>query len=57
MDLVIEELPLDCIYVTNFIQLYLYQFFIDFYGLNGYGKPLKRPFNQYQSHFEAINNG
>jgi len=30
---------------------------INSHGLNGYGKPLKRPFNQYQSRFEAINNG
>jgi len=33
--------------VTNFIQLYLHQFFIDSHGLNGYGKPLKRPFDRY----------
>jgi len=33
--------------VTNFIQPYLHQFFIDSHGLNGYGKPLKRPFNRY----------
>jgi len=31
--------------VTNFIQLYLHQFFDDSHGLNSYEKPLKRPFN------------
>jgi len=31
--------------VTNFIWPYLHQFFIDSHGLNGYGKPLKRPFD------------
>ena len=31
--------------VTNFIWPYLHQFFDDSHGLNGYGKPLKRPFN------------
>ena len=36
-----------CIPVTNFIQPYLHQFFIDSHSLNGYGKPLKRPFNRY----------
>ena len=30
---------------------------INSHGLNGYGKPLKRPFDQYQSRLEAINNG
>jgi len=30
---------------------------INSHGLNGYGKPLKRPFDRYQSRFEAINNG
>jgi len=43
--------------VTNFIQPYLHQFSIDSHGFNGYGKPLKRPFDQYQSRLEAINNG
>ena len=43
--------------VTNFIWPYLHQFSIDSHGLNGYGKPLKRPFDQYQSRLEAINNG
>jgi len=33
--------------VTNFIRPYLHQFFIDSHGLNGYGKPLKRPFDRY----------
>ena len=31
--------------ITNFIWLYLYQFFNDSHSLNGYRKPLKRPFN------------
>jgi len=31
--------------ITNFIQPYLHQFFDDSHGINGYGKPLKRPFN------------
>jgi len=43
--------------VTNFIQPHLHQFFDDSHGLNGYGKPLKRPFDRHQSHLEAINNG
>ena len=43
--------------VTNFIQPYLHQFSINSHGLNGYGKPLKRPFDRYQSRLEAINNG
>ena len=43
--------------VTNFIWPYLHQFFINSHGLNGYGKPSKRPFDRYQSRFEAINNG
>jgi len=43
--------------VTNFIQPYLYQFFDDSHNLNGYGKPLKRPFYQYQSRLKAISIG
>jgi len=43
--------------VTNFIGPYLHQFSIDSHSLNGYGKPLKRPFDRYQSCLEAINNG
>ena len=43
--------------VTNFIRPYLHQFFIDSHSLNGYGKPLKRPFDRYQSRLKAINNG
>jgi len=43
--------------VTNFIRPYLHQFSIDSHGLNGYGKPLKRPFDRYQSRLEVINNG
>jgi len=43
--------------VTNFIRPYLHQFSIDSHGLNGYRKPLKRPFDRYQSRLEAISNG
>jgi len=46
-----------CLPVTNFIWPYLHQIFIDSYGLNSYGKPLKRPFDEYQSCLEAVNNG
>jgi len=46
-----------CQSVTNFIRPYFHQFSIDSHGLNGYGKPLKRPFYQYQSCLEAISNG
>jgi len=43
--------------VTNFIWPYLHQFFGNFYGLNGIRKPLRRPFDQYQSWLKAINIG
>jgi len=43
--------------VTNFIQPYLHQFFENLHSLNGSQKPLKRPFDQYQSRLKAINNG
>jgi len=43
--------------VTNFIRPYLHQFSINSHSLNGYRKPLKRPFDRYQSRLEAINNG
>jgi len=43
--------------VTNFIWPYLHQFFNDSHGLNSYRKPLKRPFNRYQSCLEAISDG
>jgi len=43
--------------VTNFIQPYLHQFFDNSHSLNGYGKPLKRPFDRYQSHLKAISIG
>jgi len=43
--------------VTNFIWPYLHQFFIDSHGLNGYEKPLKGPFDRYQSRLEAISIG
>jgi len=32
--------------VTNFIWPYLHQLFDNSHGLNGYVKPLKRPFDQ-----------
>jgi len=44
-------------FVTNFIWSYLHQFFDDSHGLETSLKPLKRPFNQYQSRLEVINNG
>jgi len=44
-------------FVTNFIWSYLYQLFDDSHGLKASLKPLRGPFNQYQSHLEAINNG
>jgi len=43
--------------VTNFIWPYLHQFFIYSHSLNGYKKPLKRPFDEYQSQLKEINNG
>ena len=43
--------------VTNFIRPYLHETFDDSHGLNGYGKPLKRPFDRYQSCLEAISIG
>jgi len=43
--------------VTNFIQPYLHQFFDNSHGLKASLKPLRRPFNRYQSRPEAINNG
>ena len=52
-----QNKTLELIRVTNFIWPYLHQFSIDSHGLNGYGKPLKRPFDRYQSRLEAINNG
>jgi len=55
--IIFEHIQVAFLSVTNFIQLYLYQFFNDSHGLNGTQKPLKRPFNQYQSCLEAINNG
>ena len=53
----VETLPvlLKRLHVTNFIRLYLHQFFGNSHGLNGYRKPLKRPFDQCQSRLEAIN--
>jgi len=45
------------LFVTNFIQPYLHQFFDDSHSLNGSQKPLKRPFNLYQLRLEVINNG
>jgi len=43
--------------VTNFIWPYLHQFFDDSHGIKASLKPLRRPFDRYQSHLEAINNG
>jgi len=43
--------------VTNFIQPYLHQFFDDSHGLKASLKPLKRPFDRYQSRLEAISIG
>ena len=43
--------------VTNFIRPYLHQFFDDSHSLNSYRKPLKRPFDQYQSRLKAISIG
>jgi len=42
-----NSLTMYLVLVTNFIQPYLHQFFIDSHSLNGYGKPLKRPFDRY----------
>jgi len=42
--------------VTNFIRPYLHQFFDDSHGLKASLKPLRRPFNWYQSCLEAVNN-
>ena len=50
-------IPIYSLIVTNFIWPYLHQFFNDSHGLNGYRRPLKRPFDRYQSRLEAINNG
>ena len=43
--------------ITNFIWPYLHQFFDYSHSLNDYKKPLKRPFNQYQSHLKGISIG
>ena len=43
--------------VTNFIRPYLYQFFYYSHGLKTSLKPLRRPFDRYQSRLEAINIG
>ena len=45
--LVLYYLLYDTPDVTNFIWPYLHQFFIDSHSLNGYRKPLKRPFDRY----------
>jgi len=45
------------LYVTNFIRSYLHQFFDDSHGLKASLKPLRRPFDRYQSCLEEINNG
>ena len=41
----------------NFIWPYLHQFFNNSHGLNSCEKPLKIPFDQYQSHLKAISIG
>ena len=43
--------------VTNFIWPYLHQFFDDSHGLKASLKPLRIPFDRYQSRLKAINNG
>jgi len=43
--------------VTNFIQPYLHQFFNNSHGLKASLKPLRRPFDRYQSRLEVIING
>jgi len=40
--------------VTNFIRPYLHLFFDDSHGLKASLKPLRRPFDRYQSRLEAI---
>jgi len=52
-----EKEDLTVISVTNFIRPYLHQFFDDSHGLNGYRKPMKRPFDRYQSHLKVISIG
>jgi len=52
-----EKGNLTVISVTNFIQSYLYQFFDDSHSLNSTRKPLKRPFDLYQSCLEENNIG
>jgi len=49
--------PVVNVSVTNFIWPYLHQFFDDSHGLRASLKPLKRPFDRYQSRLEAINIG
>ena len=48
---------LNTVPVTNFIWPYLHQFFKNSHSLNGTQKPLKIPFDQYQSCLEAISIG
>jgi len=43
--------------VSNFIRPYLHQFFDDSHGLKASLKPLRKPFDRYQSRLKAINNG
>jgi len=52
-----QEEPMAKAAVTNFIWSYLYQFFDDSHGLKASLKPLRRPFDRYQSRLEAINDG
>ena len=53
----VVELRTSDMSVTNFIQSYLHQIFDDSRGLKASLKPLRRPFDRYQSRLEAINNG
>jgi len=48
---------IESLLVTNFIRPYLHQFFDDSHGLKASLKPLRRPFDRYQSRLEAINIG
>jgi len=43
--------------VTNFIQTYLHQFFVNLYGLNSTQKLLERPSKQYKICLKKISIG
>jgi len=58
VEIIVDEVDLlEEVSVTNFIWPYLHQFFNDSHGLKASLKPLKRPFDRYQSRLEAINIG